>query len=118
MAELIVVGAGAAGLMAAGAACRLGHRVTVLEHSEMPGKKILVTGKGRCNVTNDCDENTFLQNVRTAPPSRNRSTSSVSPASETYSAGMRHKCPAQVNCQSTGTACAGAPWDAVQKFFP
>lgn len=67
MAELIVVGAGAAGLMAAGAACRLGHRVTVLEHSEMPGKKILVTGKGRCNVTNDCDENTFLQNVRTNP---------------------------------------------------
>ena len=46
------------------------------------------------------------------------STSSVSPASETYSAGMRHKCPAQVNCQSTGTACAGAPWGAVQKFFP
>ena len=67
MAELIVVGAGAAGLMAAGAACRLGHRVTVLEHSEMPGKKILVTGKGRCNVTNECDENTFLQNVRTNP---------------------------------------------------
>ncbi|RGD20961.1 hypothetical protein DW651_09735 [Subdoligranulum sp. AM23-21AC] len=60
----------------------------------------------------------FLQNVRTAPLSRNRSTSSVSPASETYSAGMRHKCPAQVNCQSTGTACAGAPWGAVQKFFP
>ena len=67
MAELIVVGAGAAGLMATGAACRLGHRVTVLEHSEMPGKKILVTGKGRCNVTNECDENTFLQNVRTNP---------------------------------------------------
>lgn len=67
MAEIIIVGGGAAGLMAAGAACRLGHRVTVLEHSEIPGKKILVTGKGRCNVTNNCDEETFLQNVRTNP---------------------------------------------------
>ena len=67
MAELIVVGAGAAGLMAAGAACRLGHHVTVLEHSDAPGKKILVTGKGRCNVTNNCDEAAFLQNVRTNP---------------------------------------------------
>ncbi len=67
MAELIVVGAGAAGLMAAGAACRLGHRVTVLEHSEMPGKKILVTGKGRCNVTNNCTPEEFIRNVRTNP---------------------------------------------------
>ena len=69
MAEIIIVGGGAAGLMAAGAACRLGHRVTVLEHSEIPGKKILVTGKGRCNVTNNCDEETFLQNVRPNPGS-------------------------------------------------
>lgn len=67
MAEIIIIGGGAAGLMAAGAATRLGHTVTILEHSEIPGKKILVTGKGRCNVTNECDENTFLQNVRTNP---------------------------------------------------
>ena len=62
---LIVIGGGAAGLMAAGAAAAKGHAVTVLEHSELPGKKILVTGKGRCNVTNACDEELFLQNVRT-----------------------------------------------------
>ncbi len=54
MAKVLIVGAGAAGLMAAGAAARLGHRVTVLEHTDKPGQKILVTGKGRCNVTNDC----------------------------------------------------------------
>ena len=65
MGHLIVVGA--AGLMAAGAALEQGHTVTLLEHEEKPGKKILVTGKGRCNVTNDCDLETFLQNVRTNP---------------------------------------------------
>ena len=53
MAGVLIVGAGAAGLMAAGAAVRQGHQVTVLEHAEKPGQKILVTGKGRCNVTND-----------------------------------------------------------------
>ncbi len=65
--RILIVGAGAAGLMAAGAALERGHEVQLLEHSELPGKKILVTGKGRCNVTNDCDEQTFLQNVRTNP---------------------------------------------------
>ena len=54
MARVLIVGAGAAGLMAAGAAVRQGHQVTVLEHTDKPGQKILVTGKGRCNVTNDC----------------------------------------------------------------
>ena len=58
MAKVLIVGAGAAGLMAAGAAVRQGHQVTVLEHMDKPGQKILVTGKGRCNVTNDstCEE--------------------------------------------------------------
>ncbi len=65
--NLLIVGAGAAGLMAAGAALESGHAVTLLEHSGLPGKKILVTGKGRCNLTNNCGEETFLQNVRTNP---------------------------------------------------
>ena len=65
--QVIIVGAGAAGLMAAGAALEQGHTVTLLEQMDQPGKKILVTGKGRCNVTNDCDEREFLQNVRTNP---------------------------------------------------
>ncbi|MGN0707137.1 MAG: NAD(P)/FAD-dependent oxidoreductase [Faecalibacterium sp.] len=67
MSKVVVVGAGAAGLMAAGAAVRQGHQVTVLEHTEKPGQKILVTGKGRCNVTNDCTAEEFLRHVRTNP---------------------------------------------------
>ena len=68
MANVLVIGAGAAGLMAAGAAVRQGHTVTVLEHKEKPAQKILVTGKGRCNVTNDCTAEEFLHHVRTNPP--------------------------------------------------
>ena len=67
MAKVLIVGAGAAGLMAAGAALRQGHQVTVLEHTDKPGQKILVTGKGRCNVTNDCTPEEFLRHVRTNP---------------------------------------------------
>ena len=65
--KVSVVGGGAAGLMAAGAALRQGHEVTVLEHMEKPAQKILVTGKGRCNVTNDCTAEEFLHHVRTNP---------------------------------------------------
>ena len=67
MANVLIVGGGAAGLMAAGAAVRQGHKVTVLEHMDKPGQKILVTGKGRCNVTNDCTAEEFLRHVRTNP---------------------------------------------------
>lgn len=65
--KVLVVGGGAAGLMAAGAALRQGYEVTVLEHMEKPAQKILVTGKGRCNVTNDCTAEEFLHHVRTNP---------------------------------------------------
>lgn len=64
MKELLIIGGGAAGLMAAGAASRGGYRVTVLEHTEKPAQKLLITGKGRCNLTNACTEEEFLQHVR------------------------------------------------------
>lgn len=63
----IIIGAGAAGLFAAGAAVRAGKRVTLLEHMEAPGKKLLITGKGRCNVTNNCAPDEFLRHVRRNP---------------------------------------------------
>ena len=78
--KVLVVGGGAAGLMAAGAALRQGHEVTVLEHMEKPAQKILVTGKGRCNVTNDCTAEEFLHHVRTNPRFLFSSLGAVPPA--------------------------------------
>ncbi len=63
MGKILIIGAGAAGLMAAIHASRAGVPVTVLEHNEKAGKKIYITGKGRCNVTNDCDRDEFLREV-------------------------------------------------------
>ena len=61
--HVAVIGAGAAGLMAAYAAASEGARVTVLEKNEKAGKKIYITGKGRCNVTNDSSPDEVLENV-------------------------------------------------------
>ena len=59
----IVIGGGAAGMMAAITAARSGSRVLLLERNGRLGKKLLITGKGRCNVTNDCSAQEVLQNV-------------------------------------------------------
>ncbi|MBE6812005.1 MAG: NAD(P)/FAD-dependent oxidoreductase [Ruminococcaceae bacterium] len=52
--RIIVIGAGAAGMMAAGQAAALGAQVLLLERNSRPGRKLMITGKGRCNVTNAC----------------------------------------------------------------
>jgi len=65
--DLIVIGGGAAGMMAALFAAQNGCRVTLLERNEKLGKKIYITGKGRCNVTNACDTDEFLRNVPRNP---------------------------------------------------
>lgn len=62
-----VIGAGAAGLMAAGTAAQQGACVLLFEHNEKVGRKLAITGKGRCNVTNNCDAQTFLSNVPQNP---------------------------------------------------
>ncbi|MDO4286008.1 MAG: NAD(P)/FAD-dependent oxidoreductase [Eubacteriales bacterium] len=67
MSKVIVIGAGAAGLMCAAAAASQGHRVTVYEKNEKAGKKIYITGKGRCNLTNDCEPEEFLARVARNP---------------------------------------------------
>ncbi len=54
--SVAVVGGGAAGLMAAGAAAHAGAEVTLIERNARPARKVLITGKGRCNVTNDCSD--------------------------------------------------------------
>ena len=63
--EVLVAGAGPAGMMAAGTAARSGAHVTVLDRNKRPGRKLLITGKGRCNVTNNCDTRDFIASVPT-----------------------------------------------------
>ncbi len=63
--DVVVIGGGAAGLMAAATAGGMGKKVAILEKNERTGRKILVTGKGRCNVTNNCSMDTLIANVRT-----------------------------------------------------
>lgn len=61
--DVIVVGAGPAGLLAAGRAAELGAKVLVLEKMKQEGRKLLITGKGRCNITNDADIGGFITHV-------------------------------------------------------
>lgn len=67
MAKVVVVGGGAAGIMAAIGAAYAGHHVILLEKNEKLGKKIYITGKGRCNVTNAGDFEDLVQHVVTNP---------------------------------------------------
>ncbi len=61
--DCIVIGAGAAGMMCAITAAEMGKKVFLIEKNKVFGKKLRITGKGRCNVTNDCDADTFFANV-------------------------------------------------------
>ena len=61
--DIIVIGAGAAGLLAAGRAGELGARVLLLERMRQPGRKLLITGKGRCNITNEAGMSEFLEHI-------------------------------------------------------
>ena len=63
MSNVIVVGGGAAGLLAGIAAAEQGAQVTILEKMFTPGRKILITGKGRCNITNDCEIPEIIKNL-------------------------------------------------------
>jgi len=65
--DVIVVGGGAAGLMAATTAAREGCSCLLLEKKDRTGRKILITGKGRCNITNDCDIDGIFGNIRRNP---------------------------------------------------
>lgn len=67
MSKVIVVGGGAAGMMAAISAAEMGHQVQIIEKNEKLGKKIYITGKGRCNVTNACDMDGLFRNIVTNP---------------------------------------------------
>ena len=63
MRNIVIIGGGAAGLMAAAAAGGMGRNITIIEKNTRPARKVMITGKGRCNVTNDCDVATLIANV-------------------------------------------------------
>lgn len=65
--KIAIIGAGAAGLMAAGRLAQLGANVSVFEKSKYTARKLGITGKGRCNLTNNCDLQTTLANIPTNP---------------------------------------------------
>ena len=65
MSKVIVIGGGPAGMFAAIAAAEIGHDVTILEKNEKLGKKLYITGKGRCNITNASDMEVLFSNVMT-----------------------------------------------------
>ena len=60
---LVVIGGGPAGMMCAYQAAKRGLAVTLLEPNDKPGRKLRITGKGRCNLTNNCDVKTFMANI-------------------------------------------------------
>ena len=67
MSKVLIVGGGAAGMFAAIAAAYNGNEVTLYEKNEKLGKKLFITGKGRCNITNACDMETLFASVITNP---------------------------------------------------
>ncbi|MBQ3331575.1 MAG: NAD(P)/FAD-dependent oxidoreductase [Ruminococcus sp.] len=64
---LVIIGAGPAGMMAAGAAAENGAHVTLIEKNTRVGRKLAITGKGRCNITNYCDNETFIAHLTSNP---------------------------------------------------
>lgn len=65
MSKVIIIGGGAAGMFAAISAAGCGHQTELFEKNEKLGKKLFITGKGRCNLTNACDRDTFFQSICT-----------------------------------------------------
>ena len=67
MSKILIIGGGAAGMMAGVYLARAGHEVQILEKNEKLGKKVYITGKGRCNVTNNCDTEELFRAVMSNP---------------------------------------------------
>ncbi len=78
--NVIVIGAGPAGMMAAGIAAEAGAKVRLFDKNGFAGKKLNITGKGRCNIANNCDHQEFLKNVVSNPKFLQSAISKFSPA--------------------------------------
>ncbi|MBQ4425622.1 MAG: (d)CMP kinase [Lachnospiraceae bacterium] len=65
--KVLIIGGGAAGMMAAVTAAQAGAEVTIAEKNDRPGKKLFITGKGRCNLTNACEKQEFFEHILRNP---------------------------------------------------
>ena len=65
--DVVIIGAGAAGLLCAHTAAQRGLNTVLLERNPRAGRKLMITGKGRCNVTNACTLQEFMENVPRNP---------------------------------------------------
>ena len=61
--KVVIIGGGPAGMIAGIQASKEGNKVYIYEKNKMLGKKLLITGKGRCNITNNCDISEFVENI-------------------------------------------------------
>jgi predicted Rossmann fold flavoprotein len=95
MRNILVIGGGASGMAAALFAARAGANVTLLERNEKLGKKVYITGKGRCNLTNDCALDDFLAEVPRNPRFLYSALSFLSPR-DTMELMTENGCPVQV----------------------
>lgn len=95
MRNVLVIGGGASGMAAALFAARAGANVTLLERNEKLGKKVYITGKGRCNLTNDCALDGFLAEVPRNPRFLYSALSFLSPR-DTMELMTENGCPVQV----------------------
>lgn len=95
MSKIIVIGGGAAGMMAAVAAAGEGAAVTLLERNEKLGKKVYITGKGRCNLTNLCEPDAFMKSVVKNPRFLFSALNALSPR-ELMDWMQQHGCPVVV----------------------
>ena len=93
--KVLVVGGGAAGMMAAGMAAKAGAQVILFEKNDRLGKKLAITGKGRCNVTNDCTWEEVMKNTPRNPRFLYSSLSSFTPA-DAKEFFEHHGCPLKV----------------------
>ena len=69
MKSVLIIGAGAAGMTAAVFAAQSGAKTVIVERNDKVGRKLAITGKGRCNVTNNCDIDTVMKNLPKNPGS-------------------------------------------------
>ena len=117
--NVVVIGGGAAGMMAAGTAASLGAQVTLLEPNGKLGKKLFITGKGRCNVTNNCSPDEVLKNVPVNPRFLYSALAGFSPADamaffERYGCALKTERGNRVFPESDQ---AGSVIDALRRFL-